>query len=213
MEQLVQAAGRPEGEMEGWLPLAEKPDVKVFVRWVDKSKFDKERQSDYRVLAKGLKQSEAFFSAMIPDSEIPKVFASGEDETGAWQLLSWEHDKDWGTDAPIVITPIETFTLDAIRCATAKLVRKLDEIHTANWILRNISPKNFKIGLTPDRRVVCRFLRADDAIEGPTVSPFAEPQLSSSFDVRAPEMVAFEDYDKRVDVWVRTILLVTLNLL
>jgi hypothetical protein len=203
MEKLVQAFGRPEGEMEGWLPLADKPDLNVFVRWIDKSKFDKDRQSDYRVLAKGLKQSEAFFGAVSPDSEFPKVVASGEDETGAWHLLSWEHDKDWSTNTPMVLTPLEKFTLDAIRSATRTLVRKLDDIHATNWVLRNVSPKNFYFGVTPDRRVMCRFLRADDAIEGPTISPFAEPQLSSSFEVRAPEMVAFEDYDKRVDVWVR----------
>ncbi len=204
MQELQQAPGRPEGEMEGWLPLAEKPEIKVFVRWVDKSKFGKERQSDYQALRAGLKQSEEFFGAMIPDSEIPKVVASGEDDNGVWHCLSWEHDFDWSTNKPSEPTPLTDFsTLDAVRATVGKIARKFDEIHTNNWVLRYITPKNLYIGLTSDRRVVCRFLRADDAIQGPTISAFADPALSSSFDVRPPEAVAFEDYDKSIDVWVR----------
>lgn len=201
IESLQQAVGRPDGEMEGWLLPANGEEPRVFVRWIDKSKFGKDRQAEYRVLSKGLTTSETFFRSFYPTAEIPKVIASGEDDKGAWHVLSWAHEIDWEANKPLSLVSISPVTAEAARSATAKLVRMLPEVHTKNWSIRYIAQSDVYIGMAPNRQVHARILRADNAIQGDTISSFAEPQVSSSFDVRPPEMTTFQDYDKRVDIW------------
>lgn len=201
LENIKQADGRPAGELEGWCPSMEDEEVEVFVRWVKKSEFDKDRQPDYRLCVSALKTSEEFFKSQMATQEIPEVVASGEDDTGAWQVLSWAHDKDWETHKPLEVQHIPMMNLDVVRSAISKLVRRVEDVQKNGWSVRYIHPSDIWIGKTKDRQVVVRFLRANYAIQAETISPFAEPTLQCSFDVRPPELKSFEDYNNKVDIW------------